>query len=118
MQVRNAQTNKTEQKFKIVPGFLKVCTNAPSGFRPPMHRTRALPPQFLCPLISLLSISCALPVSCAQVRAHPEINRIFELQFTPTKSAPKPDPLTLVADSVHSRDIIVLVLRGLNNSGL
>ncbi len=53
-----------------------------------------------------------------QVWCHAEINRIFEMKVAPTKTLPNAKPMTLVADSVHSRDMIVLVLRALNTAGL
>ena len=51
-----------------------------------------------------------------QVRAHEEIQRLFTATFGATKTNPTPTTYHFLADSMRSRDIIVLTLRAIGKS--
>ena len=51
-----------------------------------------------------------------QVQAHEEIQRLFTATFAPPKTNSNPMTYHFLADSMRSRDIIVLTLRALAKS--
>jgi len=52
---------------------------------------------------------------CISVMAHPEIVRMFEVRFVQTKYNSAPTVYTFLADSLKSRDVIVLTLKAVSN---
>lgn len=52
---------------------------------------------------------------CMMVTAHPDIVRMFEVRFVQTKYNSTPMVYTFLADSLKSRDVIILTLKAVSN---
>ncbi len=118
LKVRNADTDKTEVKVKLGSGCVRVSLPVCIA-----QSRILLELQLSVETTASNADHCKLPEPGArvllletQVQAHQEIQRLFTATFTPPKTNSNPITYHFLADSMRSRDIIVLTLRALAKS--